>query len=46
MQVISFKTGPVSANTYIVYNPAVMEGVVIDPGGGYKRIKQEAAQAG
>lgn len=46
MQVLSFKTGPVSVNTYIVYNPETMEGIVIDPGGGYKRIKHEAAEKG
>lgn len=46
MKMISFKTGPISVNTYIVYNPETMEGVLIDPGGGYKRIKKEAEDAG
>lgn len=41
MKMLHFKTGPISVNTYIVYNESTREGFIIDPGGGYKRIKKE-----
>jgi hydroxyacylglutathione hydrolase len=46
MRLFYFKTGYVSANTYIVYNENNMRGFVIDPGGNYKRIKKEAEDRG
>ena len=41
-----FRTGPVSANTFIVYREGSDRGFVVDPGGNYKRICGEAAELG
>jgi glyoxylase-like metal-dependent hydrolase (beta-lactamase superfamily II) len=41
MRIISFRTGFISANTYIVYDENTLEGFIIDPGGNYKRIIKE-----
>ena len=46
MKIVSFKTGFVSANTYIVYDKNSLKGFIIDPGGGYKRIIKEAHDLG
>lgn len=46
MKFFNFKTGYVSANTYIVYNENTLKGFVIDPGGNYKRILKEANDRG
>lgn len=46
MEITALRTGPISVNTYIVFNPKTKEGIVIDPGGGCKRIKREAELSG
>ena len=46
MKFITFKTGPVSVNTYIIYDEKTLNGFIIDPGGTYKRIVKEASDLG
>jgi glyoxylase-like metal-dependent hydrolase (beta-lactamase superfamily II) len=46
MELLTFRTGPISVNTYIVYDEKTLQGFIIDPGGNYKRIKAEAAARG
>lgn len=46
MEIIHFKTGPVSVNTYIVYNQDTLKGFIIDPGGNFKRILKEITDKG
>lgn len=46
MQIIHFKTGPVSVNTYIIYNETTLKGFIIDPGGNFKRIIKEISDKG
>lgn len=46
MKILYFKTGPISVNTYIVYNEKSLDGFIIDPGGNYKRIKKECSDYG
>lgn len=41
MKIISFRTGPISVNTYIVYKNDTKEGFIVDPGGNFKRIVKE-----
>ncbi len=46
MKLIYFRTGPLSVNTYILVNEESGEGVIIDPGGNLKRIKEEEKRGG
>ena len=46
MKIFYFRTGPVSVNTYIVYNENTLDGFIIDPGGNYKRIIKEINDKG
>lgn len=46
MGIEHFKTGPLSVNTFIVYNKDTGEGFIIDPGGNYKSIVSRAGKLG
>ncbi len=41
MQMLHYRTGPLSVNTYVVYDESTGRGFIIDPGGSYKRLSED-----
>lgn len=46
MKILHYRTGPLSVNTYIVYDEESKKGFIVDPGGSFKRLTAETALHG
>ena len=46
MKILHYRTGPLSVNTYIVYDENSKRGFIVDPGGSFKRLITEMSLHG
>ncbi len=46
IKVKTYRTGPISVNTYIVYDDESKQGFVVDPGGSFKRLAADSEALG